>query len=52
MADACEEMNLHVAQRQLAEETLRRELELAGERKRRLQEIYEKRGDLKIRVED
>lgn len=52
MADACEEMNLHVAQRQLAEETLRRELELASERKRRLKEIYEKRGDLKIRVED
>ena len=52
MADACEEMNLQVAQRQLEEETLRRELELAAERKRRLREIYDERGDLKIRVED
>ena len=41
-----------VAQRQLEAETRRRELELAAERKRRLREIYEDRGDLQIRVED
>ncbi len=52
MADACEEMNLQVAQRQLEAETLRRELELSAERKRRLREIYEDRGDLQIRVEE
>lgn len=52
MADACKEMDLDVANRNLQADTLRRELELAAERKKRLREIYEKRGDLEIRVED
>ena len=52
MASSCKEMDLEVAKRELQEETLRRELELAAQRKKRLREIYEERGDLKIRVED
>jgi tetratricopeptide (TPR) repeat protein len=52
MANACKEMDLHVAERELQEETLRKELEMAAERRRRLKEIYDKRGDLEIKVED
>jgi tetratricopeptide (TPR) repeat protein len=52
MADACKEMKLEVKQRHLEEETLRKEIELARERRKRLREIYEDRGDLGIRVED
>ncbi len=52
MADACKEMDLQVAERDLQEETLRKELDLAAERRRRLKEIYDGRGDLDIKVED
>ena len=52
MAGACREMDLKVAERKVQEETLRRELELGAERKRKLKEIYEKRGDLEIRIEE
>ncbi len=52
MADACREMDLRVAEREVQEETLQREMELAAERRRRLREIYDERRDLEIKIEE
>ncbi|MBW2279138.1 MAG: hypothetical protein JRG76_03295 [Deltaproteobacteria bacterium] len=52
MADACRQMDLRVAQRELDQATLQREMELSVERRRRLKEIYDERRDLEIKVDE
>jgi len=44
-------MQLAVKGRELQDETLRQELVIEMERRRKLREIYEKRRDLRIEVE-
>jgi Tfp pilus assembly protein PilF len=51
MGKACERMQLAVKERQLRDETLRQELVIEMERRRKLQEIYEGRRDLQIEIE-
>jgi len=52
MADACRQMDLRVAEREVQQETLQREMELAIERRRRLKEIYDERRDLEIKIDE
>ena len=52
MADACHDMNHGVRVRDVNSETVRQELVLEMERRRRLQDIYGGRKDLDIEVED
>ncbi len=52
MEDECEEMQLEVTRREVAEETLLLELRLEMERRRRLQEIYKNRKDLSVEIEE
>ncbi len=52
MANACAEMKHEVRQRSVSSETLRQELVLEMERRRRLRAIYEGRKDLEIVVEE
>ena len=51
MGKACERMQLAVKERRLRDETLRQELVIEMERRRKLQEIYEGRRDLQIEIE-
>jgi len=51
MGKACRRMQLAVKGRELQDETLRQELVIEMERRRKLREIYEKRRDLRIEVE-
>ncbi len=51
MGKACQRMQLVVKERELQDETLRRELVIEMERRRKLREIYERRRDLQIEVE-
>ncbi len=51
MGNACERMRLAVTERQVRDETVRRELVIEMERRRKLREIYEQRRDLQIEVE-
>ncbi len=51
MGQACQRMQLAVKERKLRGETLRRELVIEMERRRKLREIYEGRRDLQIEVE-
>ena len=51
MGKACQRMQLAVKERELQDETLRRELVIEMERRRKLREIYEGRRDLQIEVE-
>jgi tetratricopeptide (TPR) repeat protein len=51
MEQACHRQKLAVKQREIDEETVRRELVLEMERRRRLEEIYRQRRDLKIEVD-
>lgn len=48
----CREMHLEVKHRDIADETLLRELRLEMDRRRRLREIYRKRKDLKVEIEE
>ena len=48
----CKEMELEVVRRQVRAETLRKELVIEMERRRKLNEIYKDRKDLKIEVEE
>ena len=52
MADACEAEGYTVAERGVDPETVRKELVLEMERKRRLREIYRTRKELEIEVEE
>jgi tetratricopeptide (TPR) repeat protein len=52
MDKACKQMDLEVVRKSVMEETLRREVELAAERRRRLKEIYDEHRELKIEIED
>ena len=51
MGKACERMQLVVKERRLRDETLRQELVIEMERRRKLQEIYDERRDLQIEIE-
>ncbi len=51
MGKACQRMQLAVQKRELRDETLRQELVIEMERRRKLREIYEGRRDLQIEVE-
>ncbi len=51
MGKACQRMQLAVKERELQDETLRQELVIEMERRRKLREIYEGRRDLQIEVE-
>jgi hypothetical protein len=51
LAQACQDADLAVAQREIPTEVARRELLIEMERRRRLDEIYSKRRDLQIEVE-
>jgi Flp pilus assembly protein TadD len=51
MEQACHRQKLAVKQREIDEETVRRELVLEMERRRKLEEIYRKRRDLEIEVD-
>ena len=51
MANACGRMRLAVKERELQDETLRREIVMEMERRRKLKEIYEGRKDLEIEIE-
>ena len=51
MHDACKELSLDVLVQDRSTETLRRELQLEIEAKRRLREVYEQRKDLEIEVD-
>jgi len=51
MADACQDMNHGVRERNVDAETVRQELVLEMERRRRLEKIYGSRRDLDIEVE-
>ena len=51
LADACRAEGHPVAERRVDAETVRQELVLEMERRRRLREIYRDRGDLEIEVE-
>ncbi|MFQ5513628.1 MAG: tetratricopeptide repeat protein [Myxococcota bacterium] len=51
MGSACERLRLAVRERKLREETVRRELLLEMERRRKLRQIYEGRKELKIEIE-
>lgn len=51
MESPCRKERLAVTRRQLRDATTRRELVLEMERRRKLQEIYSKRRDLKVEVE-
>ena len=51
MGKACQRMQLAVKKRELRDETLRQELVIEMERRRKLREIYERRRDLQIEVE-
>ncbi|NRA00991.1 MAG: hypothetical protein HRU00_00170 [Myxococcales bacterium] len=50
LEDECREMQLSVARRQVADETLLQELRLEMDRRRRLREIYRNRKDLKVEI--
>jgi hypothetical protein len=50
LARACGDVELEVAQRQLPEETVLRELRIEMERRRELERIYRERKDLDIKV--
>jgi Flp pilus assembly protein TadD len=52
MEQECQEMQLDAVTRSVSDETILQEIKLEMERRRRLQDIYEKRNDLKIEVED
>ena len=52
MGRACKQAQLEVKRRELEEETIRQELQLEMERRRKLREIYERRRDLEITVEE
>ena len=51
MGNACHLAQIEVAKRELEEETVRQELQLEMERRRKLREIYERRRDLEITIE-
>ena len=51
MTDACSVVDLDVSQRELPEETVRRELQIEIERQRELRRIYERRQDLRVEIE-
>jgi tetratricopeptide (TPR) repeat protein len=51
MADACKASELDVQERELPEETVRKELLVEMERRRALQKIYQERKELEIEVE-
>jgi tetratricopeptide (TPR) repeat protein len=52
MEQACGDMNQAVAQQSLTEATILKELQLEIERARRIRELYERRRDLKIEVDE
>ena len=52
MGNACRQVQIEVAKRDLEEETIRQELQLEMERRRKLREIYNRRRDLEITIED
>ncbi len=52
MVEACGDMSQAVAQQERAEETLLEELRLQMERTRRVREVYERRRELDIRVDE
>lgn len=52
LKDACQESKLAVAKREIPAEVLRQELLIEMERRRKLNEIYSKRKDLEIEVEE
>ncbi len=52
MGRACKQAQLEVKKRELEEETIRQELQLEMKRRRKLREIYERRRDLEITVEE
>jgi hypothetical protein len=52
MESPCEDMNHEVKTRNLSAETIRQELVLEMERRRRLQGIYEGHRGLEITIED
>src|SRR5262245_9509259 len=51
MKDACRGLELDVQERQISEETVRKELQIEMERVRRLRKVYEQRKELEIEVE-
>jgi Flp pilus assembly protein TadD len=51
MERACQQLQLEVRRREIGDETLRQELVIEMERRRKLSEIYRNRKDLKIEVE-
>ena len=52
MGEACKKSNLEVTRRVVPEEVARQELVLEMERRRKLREIYERRRDLGVEVEE
>jgi Flp pilus assembly protein TadD len=52
MANACAREKQSVAQREITLETVRQEMEMERERRAKLKDIYERRKDLEISVED
>jgi len=52
MEQACGDMNQAVAAQKLKEETILKELQLEMERTRRVREVYERRRDLNIEVDE
>jgi hypothetical protein len=51
MRSACRALELDVREREVSEETIRRELVLEMEKARRLRKVYEQRRELQIEVE-
>lgn len=51
MENACQNLELDVRRREVRDETIRKEMLLEMERRRKLEEIYKRRRDLEIEVE-
>jgi hypothetical protein len=51
MKDACHALALDVREREISEETVRKELLIEMEKQRRLRKVYEQRKELEIEVE-
>lgn len=51
MVDACRDLSLDVQEREISEESVRRELRIEMERQRRMRKVYQQRKELDIQVE-
>lgn len=52
MKNACRQLSLEVQEREISEETVRRELVIEMEQQRRLQKLYQQRKELDIEIEE